>query len=75
MTREERIAKLSTIKVIIANPTVTYDMGMQYDILTSKGAYTDIGNVGQWPYMKFKITNSLREIQQSIMQGVPLDEK
>lgn len=66
MTREEKIAKLSTIHIIVANPTVTYDMGMQYDVLTGKGVYQEMGNVGQWPYMHFPIAEGLRQLQESL---------
>ena len=75
MTREERIAKLSTIKVVMANIVATYDMGLQYDILTSRGVITDIGNIEQWPYMKFKISQSLRDIQTSLRNGVALNDE
>lgn len=74
MTREERLAKLSTIRIIVANPVSTYDMGMQFDILTGEGAYTDLGNTGQWPYMQFKITDEIRQLRQSLLKGEYLSE-
>lgn len=75
MTTEDRINKLATIKVIIANPTVTYDMGMQFDVLTAKGALTTMGNVGQWPYMKFKISQDLKILQNKVANGTSISEE
>lgn len=54
MTREEMLMKLKSIKPT-AHPTVmTYDMGMQIDVMNSKGGTTDLGNYGDWPLWKFK---------------------
>ena len=54
MTREEMLTKLKGIKPT-AHPTVmTYDMGMQIDIMDSTGGITDLGNYGDWPLWKFK---------------------
>ena len=35
MTREEKIAKLSTIHIIVANSVVTYDMDLKYNNINS----------------------------------------
>lgn len=69
MTRQEILNKLSTITIIVANPTVTYDMGMQFDVMTGQGATTTFGNVGQWPFMRFVITESFRDLQKSLLEG------
>lgn len=74
MTREEKIAELSAIHIIVANPVVTYDMGMQFDVLTGVGAWTDLGNVGQWPYMHFPISDGLRNLQKRLLREVVSDE-
>lgn len=53
MARDEILKKLKSIKRT-AHPTVmTYDMGLQFDIMDSTGAETNLGNVGNWPLWKF----------------------
>lgn len=57
MTINEMLQKLKSIKRT-AHPTVmTYDMGLQFDIMDSTGAETNLGNVGDWPLWKFKRLN------------------
>jgi len=75
MTREEILNKLSSITIIVANPTVTYDMGMQFDVMTGQGALTTFGNVGQWPFMRFVITESFRDLQKSLLEGFDVPEE
>ena len=49
MTREEMINYLHKID-LHATPTVmTGDMGLQYDYITSEGAGTGFGGMGDWP--------------------------
>lgn len=47
MTREEKIEKLNTISVIVTDLTVTFDMGLEFTTMTSKGVTTQMGNIGQ----------------------------
>lgn len=75
MTRQEMLNKLSKITIIVANPTVTYDMGMQFDVMTGQGALTTFGNVGQWPFMRFVITESFRALQKSLLDGYDVSEE
>ena len=45
MIREEKISRLSQISVLVTNPVLIYDMGVQFDAITDKGALTDIWNI------------------------------
>lgn len=58
MTREEMLTKLKNIKPTACSLVMTYDMGMQFEIMTSEGARTEIGNYSDWPYWKFKRLSS-----------------
>ena len=66
MTREEKIAKLSQIRVLVTNPVLTYDMGVQFDVITDKGALTDIE---QWPFPRFDVSEKLRTIQRKLIHN------
>lgn len=69
MTREEKIQKLKSIKQCIIQIVSTYDMGLQVDFLNSKGAQESMGNIGQWPCMKLRVTKELRSIQEQLASG------
>lgn len=47
MTREEKIAKLSKIRVVVTDIIATYDMGLEFTTMTAKGVTTQMGNIGQ----------------------------
>ena len=49
MKREELINKLSEITVVATPMVKTMDMGLQYDYITSTGAGTSLGLMGDWP--------------------------
>lgn len=53
MTREEKIAKLNTIRVVVTNIVATYDMGLEFTTMSKDGVTTQMGNVGQWPCFVF----------------------
>lgn len=69
MTREEMLKRLHSIKAISTQFVATYDMGLQFDVLTGEGATTDIGNVGSWPYAKMNVTDNLKAIKERIVNG------
>lgn len=70
MTREEIIAKLSTIKVCVVNITYTYDIGLLFQVLTKRGVYTEDGyNVGMWPCVKLNINNDVRDLHNRLNGG------
>ena len=75
MTTEEKIAKLSTISILVANPVYSEDLGMQYDIMTGIGSYTEMGSVGQWPFMRFKVSDDLRALQKALLSGSILTDE
>lgn len=60
MSREELIQKLSTIPFCAIPTVVTEDMGLEYDYVTSKGAGSSFGNIGDWPAFK--------------MRGIPVEQ-
>ena len=59
MTREEKISRLSQIRVLVTNPVLIYDMGVQFDAITDKGALTDIWNIVQWSFLRFFVSDNL----------------
>ena len=75
MKTAEKRARLSSIKVIVANPVYSEDMGIQYDVMTGVGVYKEMGSVGQWPYVRFRVSDDLRSLQKSIMDGVVFTEE
>lgn len=42
------LEKLHSIDVIVCRSVVTFDLGIQFDVMTSKGVCTHLGNVGNW---------------------------
>lgn len=42
-------------------------MGIQFDVITSKGTLTDSGNIGQWPFLRFCVFDNLRVIQSKLI--------
>lgn len=71
--KEEYLKKLKAIKLCVANMIVTYDMGLQFDVITSEGATTNIGNVGSWPCMEFQLTEGFKEIHAKICAGEKIE--
>lgn len=66
MTISEKINRLKQIRLIITNLTMTYDMGMEFTILTPRGADVNIGNYGDWPAWMLEVTDYLRELHKRI---------
>ncbi len=69
MTREEKIEKLKTISVVVTDLTVTFDMGLEFTTMTSKGVPTQMGNIGQWPCFVFNMTEQTRNLLDKIQAG------
>ena len=75
MIRTEIISKLSKVTLCVANITYTYDIGLLFDVLTSKGAASEQGyNFSQWPCFKFSITDDFRNIIRRIKNGEKTDD-
>lgn len=66
MKRQEMLKRLNEINVLTMNMVVTYDMGYQFDVLTSKGVSTDFGNVGNWPCYKLPFTEELIKLKERL---------
>lgn len=75
MTREEKIAKLKTIELMVADLTMTYDMGMQFSILTRNGATTTMGDYEDWPISGFRVTDNLRKLHDDLLDKVGLSNE
>lgn len=69
MKRKEMLQKLGNIKALTTNITVTYDMGIQFNVMTSKGVCTNFGNVGNWPCYKVPITPELKLLKDCLEKG------
>jgi len=69
MDRAEMLKKLGEIKVIATNMVVTYDMGIQFDVMTDKGVCTNVGNIGNWPCYKLPVTPEYIVIKERLCKG------
>ena len=69
MERDKMLEKLHSIKAISTNIVATYDMGLQFDVMTGEGVTTNIGNVGSWPYLKIPITEGIKAIKERVVNG------
>lgn len=75
MTREEKIKKLNSLKLIVTNLTATYDMGLEFTILTGEGGDVNFGNIGNWPVARYRVTPALRSLHAKIKSGEQLQLK
>ncbi len=73
MTREKKISRLSQIRVLITNSVLTYNMGIKFDVITGKGALTDIWNIGQWSFLRFFVSDNFRVIHKEIVSDEEFD--
>ena len=76
MTTEEKKQKLQS-GVIVAYPTVaTYDMGLQYEIISSEGLYTGMCSFMQWPLYCIKVDSQILRLVSILNQGkeISVDE-
>lgn len=69
MTRKEKIEKLKTVSVVVTDLTVTFDMGLEFTTMTSKGVTTQMGNIGQWPCFVFNMTEQTRCLLEKLQAG------
>ncbi len=70
MKREEMILKLHSIDICVVNITYTQDIGIMFDILSSRGISSDNGcNYSQWPCLKFVISEGTRSLIAKINMG------
>ena len=61
MTRKELVAKLRTIDICVSNITYTYDIGLMFDVLSSKGASSEQGyNYSQWPCFRLNASEETK---------------
>lgn len=75
MKRDKMLKKLKEIKAITTNFVASYDMGLQFDVMTAQGVSTDIGNVINWPYYKLPITPELIKLKQRVANGEQVTEE
>lgn len=75
MTREEKIEKLNTVSVIVTDLTVTFDMGLEFTIMTAKGVTTQMGNIGQWPCFVFNMINQTRSLLDKLQTSVEVSDE
>lgn len=61
MTNSEMLEKLKSLTVCAQMTCATMDMGIESVVITSKGAGSNLGDLGQWPCVKFPINDELRE--------------
>ena len=69
MERQEQLERLHAIKLCVANLTVTYDMGLEFTTMTSKGISTQMGNIGQWPCFEVHVDDKLSSIINTLRNG------
>ena len=69
MERTEMLKKLGEIKALTANMVISFDMGIQFDVMTAKGVCTNYGNVGNWPCYKMPITTEFKLLKERLENG------
>lgn len=75
MTRIERIAKLRTIDICVANITYTYDIGLMFDVLSSEGVASEQGcNFSQWPCFKLNISEETKVLISRLKKGEEISD-
>lgn len=62
------LEKLHSIDVIVCRLEVSFDMGIQFDVMTSKGVCTHLGDVGNWPCWEVPITKELIELREMVLE-------
>ena len=62
------LEKLHSIDVIVCRSVVTFDLGIQFDVMTSKGVCTHLGNVGNWPCRELSVTKELIELKEKVIE-------
>lgn len=75
MTISEKINRLKHIRLIITGLTMTYDMGIEFTILTHRGADVNFGNYGDWPAWMLEVTDYLRELHERISENSEISIK
>ena len=54
MTRDSLLEALSHVKFCAVPTVLTMDMGLEYDYISSEGASTCLGRIGEWPAYKLR---------------------
>lgn len=73
METKDKLERLQKIDGCVVNITVTFDLGLQIDVLTDQGFLTNIGNYGQWPCFCFPMTDEVRKLQTLLQEGKVVD--
>lgn len=69
MNVKDKLERLQNIDGCVVNITVTFDMGLQIDVLTNQGVLTNWGNYGQWPCFCFPVTDDVKKLQAQLREG------
>ena len=72
---KEQLEELQSIKLCVANITVTYGMGLEFTTMTNKGVATQMGNIGQWPCFKVLVDESLKNIMNRLKSGEDVENE
>ncbi len=75
MTREEKQFRLKSINNAICAITLTYDMGVQIDYISARGAQESMGSYSQWPCLHMRITDTLRSLQKRLIDGEKVSDE
>lgn len=74
MNRKEKQARLQSIKKSICAITLTYDMGVQIDYISGRGAQESMGDFSQWPCLRLSVTDMLRQFKKRLIDGDSIDD-
>lgn len=69
MTRTEMLQKLSTVKLCATNLEFTVDWGVQFDIITGKGASTNVQNLVWWPCFQYPMTDEVKHLKNALAEN------
>lgn len=63
------LRELSRINLCVPELIVTYDMGIQFCVITSEGVSDSIGNIGSWPNIKYKVNPEMLSLHEALSRG------
>lgn len=71
----DKIKKIQSFDGCIVDIIVTYDMGLQVDILTKNGFASSIGNLGQWPCYKIPMSETIKQIKHLLEESQSISKE
>ena len=75
LTKKDKINKLKNT-LLVAYPTCyTMDIGIEYEVITSKGAGSGCCAFGEWPIYYVKIDEDISKLIENVKKGISITLK